>query len=208
MADDATLCVLTGRRRADIAAEDDGENAPPAESPKKREETSLPTRPAAKAPVEAAEKKKSPPPQSPGRDGWMVVFRSADPAIWNSNVNRSKDDFAISLSAVPDDIKYLRIARRGKGRGQSCRWKTKLAVRSDNGRFGWNGTGYNWSGGRHLGIYSLGFTGPCARGDVSVKPAASGEMNADARGFGFGHVVIINGQGYTWNGGRHAQNRL
>ena len=78
--------------------------------------------------------------------------------------------------------------------------KTKLAVRSDNGRFGWNGTGYNWSGGRHLGIYSLGFTGPCARGDVSVKPAASGEMNADARGFGFGHVVIINGQGYTWNG--------
>ena len=67
--------------------------------------------------MEAAEKKEIAAAAKPGRDGWMVVFRSADPAIWNSNVNRSKDDFAISLSAVPDDIKYLRMRGGAKAGG-------------------------------------------------------------------------------------------
>ena len=201
LADDATLCVLTGRRRTGGADDDDGEDAPPSDAPKKQEEARLPIRPNVAEPGEASERDEGPAAAKLNKDGWMVVFRSADPSIWNSNVNRGKDDFAISLSVVPDDIRYLRMRAAGQ-RPEAIlpMEKTKLAIRSDNGRFGWNGTACRAWGGRHLGIYSLGFARRCARGDVSVKPAVARELNADAKGFGFGHLIFVNTQGYTWNG--------
>ena len=134
----------------------------------------------------------------PGKDGWIVVFRSSDPSIWNSDVNKGKDDFAISLANVPENITFLRMRAAGQeGEAIIPIEKAKLGVRSDNGRFGWNGTNCDTFTARHMGIYCPG-AGPQVA--VSTKQASLGEMG-DAKGFGFGHRPYVDdGQGFTWNG--------
>lgn len=43
-------------------------------------------------------------------DGWSIVFRSADPLLWNVPV-LNPDSYAVSLSKVPQDARYVRLRR-------------------------------------------------------------------------------------------------
>ena len=46
-------------------------------------------------------------------DGWTVIFRSDDPAIWNSAAGEPSADnsFAIPLDQTPADMRFLRLTR-------------------------------------------------------------------------------------------------
>jgi serine/threonine protein kinase len=86
---------------------------------------------------------------------WLVLFRSADPAVWNTDSPR-ESKFAIPLSRAPDNVCYLRLKRMDTGDMQI------VAIRrADLGRtpslppdqdFVWNGSNIDAWGGRHLGI--------------------------------------------------------
>src|SRR5207248_172420 len=41
------------------------------------------------------------------KSDWFVLFRAADPRIWNQDVNRGKDVFAVAVKKAPDKIEYL-----------------------------------------------------------------------------------------------------
>ena len=131
----------------------------------------------------------------PGKDGWIVVFRSSDPSIWNSDVNKGQDDFAISLAKVPDNIKYLRMRVAGKDEVIVPVEKAKLSIQSDNGRYGWNGENRKEWNAHHLGIYCPQNHGQ--KGDISIIAV----QNIVAKGCGFGSRGWIGDvQGYSWLG--------
>ena len=193
LAADAAFCFVTGRRCVRVADVD-----PPGSG---INEASFRT---ATSTVEEDRKAKA------GKDRWLVLFRSADPSIWNSDVNRGKDNFAISLSAVPKNIKYLRMRADGqKSEVIIPIEKTQLGVWSENGRFGWNGMNYICFNARHLGIFCPGNYRPFSPGEISVSEAAppgSSGIKPGQKGFGFGHYGWENNrQGYTWDGVTIAQ---
>ena len=88
--------------------------------------------------------------------GWTVIFRSADPSIWNTDAERGRNAFAMPLAKVPNGIKYLRLKRCDTGEYVIIEIsKERLGAQSDNdnGRFGWNGTcKLEWNT-RCLGVY-------------------------------------------------------
>ena len=131
---------------------------------------------------------------------WIVVFRSSDPAIWNTDVDDPKIGSAMSVGKVPDNIKYLRL------RIDRFRFviipitKARLAVQSADGRFGWDGTNsldpHAGVPGRHLGIYNTDWT----RKHGAISVAILGAWQ-DRLGWGFGHRIEMDDrQGYSWAG--------
>ena len=42
---------------------------------------------------------------------WLVLFRSHDPAIWDTDVSQGDHHLARALAVVPEDIRYLRIRK-------------------------------------------------------------------------------------------------
>jgi hypothetical protein len=138
-------------------------------------------------------------PAKPGKDGWIVIFRSSDPSIWNSDVNRGQDDLSVGLSKVPEDTKFLRMRAAGQRTEAiiSIR-KDKLGSRYENGNYGWNGTNNKGWNANHLGIYHLP-PSKLPRGEVSLFHPVFARQD-DCSGYGFGHRVDIDDvQGYTWN---------
>lgn len=129
----------------------------------------------------------------PKEKEWLVLFRSSNPAIWNTNV-KTAADFALSLDKVPDGISYLRITRE-MDFVIIPMTKDRLTRVTDDGRFGFEGTAHDGSGGRHLGVYSKDW--PCKNGDVCIR------ILPWFAGWGFGHIHFgNNAQGYCWNGVR------
>jgi serine/threonine protein kinase/ketosteroid isomerase-like protein len=100
-------------------------------------------------------KRDKPPPEPTEPRGWLVLFRSADPSVWNTE---SLDDsrFAIPVSRAPADVRYLRLTRMDTGDSQI------IAVRhadldqaprlTPDQEFVWNGTAHDAWRARHLGI--------------------------------------------------------
>jgi serine/threonine protein kinase len=96
-----------------------------------------------------------PPPESKERNGWLVLFRSADPSVWNTD-SPNPAKFAIPVAHAPRDIRYLRLTRMDTGEMQI------IAVRhgdlaaaprlTPDQDFVWNGAASEMWGGRHLGI--------------------------------------------------------
>jgi hypothetical protein len=124
---------------------------------------------------------------------WLVIFRSSDPAIWNTGTNLGANHFAIQLTEVPQNIRYLRMRMMDS---QKCVIaeisKDRLGIQSAKGQWGWNGTNeFKW-GEYHLGIY-----------DVAQNAAKDGQVYLGSgntcRGWGFGHIHHAKQQGYTWN---------
>ena len=152
-----------------------------------------PSHPGTRKPVMAQEKGT---PVKPGKDGWTVIFHSSDPSIWNSDVNENKERFAVSLAKVPQNIRFLRMRAAGQnGEVIIPIMKSQLAIQSDNGRYGWNGTNrYAWNG-YFLGIYCRRYDANNHRGDIIVE--YEGQKSG---GFGFGDPAGLGGQGYTWAG--------
>ena len=191
LAFDAAFCYVAGHRRAGSA--DEGEE----------EETD---RPAASGLSDTSDAGKlstshdGTAAAKPGKDGWIVIFRSSDPSIWNTDVNNSKDDFAISLSKVPDGIQYLRM----RAVGQQAQViipieKAKLDSTYEHENYGWNGTNKREYNANHLGIYRLPILNR-ASGEICIfRPGSGGD--AWGKGYGFGHRAWLDDrQGYTWNG--------
>src|SRR5262249_18734437 len=133
------------------------------------------------APVVASttEKTATEPAADPDK-GWKVIFRSADPAIWNDDVNKGKDHFAMSLDLAPDELRFLRLKDVTSGDFVIIETtKQNLGKQGDDGKYGWNGANQLHFKARYLGIYHTIWQ----RGDredpmVCVRP--------DARGWGFG----------------------
>jgi hypothetical protein len=129
------------------------------------------------------------------KSNWLVIFRSSDPAIWNTNV-KTKTDFALTLDQVPDGMRYLRIAR-DKDSVIIPMTKGNISKVTDDGKHGFEGTAHFGSGARHLGVYSRAW--PCKNGDVCIR------ILPWFNGWGFGHIHFGNdAQGYSWNGQRIA----
>jgi len=123
---------------------------------------------------------------------WEVVFRSANPRIWDSDVNKGDNNFAKRLDGVPNDMRYLRIRRNSE---YAIVELTKQQIKEirDDGRYGWSGRGEDDSGAIHLGIYDL--KNECKHGDICIRSFPW------VQGWGFGHIHFrANVQGYCWNG--------
>jgi len=129
-------------------------------------------------------------------DGWFVVFCSTDPSIWNTATKKDKTHFAVPLSEVPDDIKFLRLRVAPTRMVIIPITKGRLTQTSDDGRFGWNGTKrFKWNA-RQLGVY-----------DKAMSRQKRGLINTLALGgrgyggWGFGvRIYVDDRQGYTWAG--------
>src|SRR5262249_36551888 len=122
---------------------------------------------------------------------WIVVFRSTDPTIWDTDVNRDTDHFARRLSTVPADIRYLRL-RQGDDYVIIDMSKDGLTSHTNYGRYGWEGSnGFQYQA-HHLGIYDRerSWGNP---GDIHIHDAELG--------WGFGNRCMIDDrQGYSWDG--------
>ncbi|MEI8375787.1 MAG: hypothetical protein WCJ35_23440 [Planctomycetota bacterium] len=128
---------------------------------------------------------------------WKVLIRSSNPKIWNTDVNDPKGGFAISISKVPDNIKYLRIQTDNKPPVIIPITKDRLLIQSADGRSGWQGANFfNWQA-NHLGVYDMNMNS-MRRGAISL--VCFGNMD-DRSGWGFGHRAGVDDhQAYVWAG--------
>ena len=86
--------------------------------------------------------------------GWMVLFRSADPSVWNTDTP-DETRFAIPVARADSKIRFLRLKRMDTGEMliiPISRANLAEAPKSmgDHG-FVWNGLANDAFGGRHLG---------------------------------------------------------
>ncbi len=125
---------------------------------------------------------------------WQVLFCSADPRIWNSEVNQGKKHFAVPVSNAPEGMKYLRMRNERGGSVIVELPKGKLLKQFASDTWGWNGTLGNRFKAYHLGIYNMTWSSR-KKGAIHLKSGTS------FLGWGFGHLAYLStGQGYTWAG--------
>jgi hypothetical protein len=129
---------------------------------------------------------------------WMLIFRSADSAVWNSDSIDPKC-FAISIANVPDNIKYLKIQLDPKTFVIVPMSKKNIGMESSGTKFGWEGRNRIVWGGRQLGVFDKSINigkagyagGPC----IAYEEGVGGFS-----GYGFGYTPGVNNQGYGWGG--------
>jgi hypothetical protein len=134
---------------------------------------------------------------------WTVLFRSPDPSIWNTEVNKGLNALAIPLAKAPPGIQFLKMAIPGGAQVIIPMTNDRLGQLGPvgKGRFCWNGLANSWYGpyGR-LGIFDKGVVKayPEVKGTVGIF---SGPNWENYSGWGFGsHVGIEDKQCYAWNG--------
>jgi hypothetical protein len=128
---------------------------------------------------------------------WTVVFRSADPKMWNNDV-KAANGFAMKLDKVPDGVRYLKMTEKRNNASVIIEMsKERLGKLSEEKGIGWNGTAkFEW-GSCHLGIYDPSWTN-IRDGDVCIH--VQGILQG-IRGWGFGTRHQINDKtGYSWAG--------
>jgi hypothetical protein len=128
---------------------------------------------------------------------WTVLFRSDDPAVWNTDSPGAK--FAVPVRHAHPAVKFLRLKRLDTGEVVIAPISLKQLTREDKpespGGFWWNGTAQNQWGGRHLGL-------------AQALPALKGERGPIGvsnhnwfTGSGFGHKLGVDDrQYYCWRG--------
>jgi serine/threonine protein kinase len=101
--------------------------------------------------------------------GWVVLFRSLDPSLWNTD-SPDENRFAIPLARAHSKICYLRLKRMDTGEMlivPITRATLTQQVRSlREQEFAWNGAATEAFGGRHLGIAQ----GPPVSGPPPAHP--------------------------------------
>lgn len=139
-------------------------------------------------------------PAAPGKekpaDGkWLVIFRSAYPAHWDTPVSGSQS-YAIPLDQVPDSMAYLRVRNAEGGYVIIPLTREELQQRVAREKSGWEGRDYDKNGARHLGI----FVKSMRRADTGSIDITQGN-NSGFTGYGFGNRVNKDDrQGYVWAG--------
>jgi predicted Zn finger-like uncharacterized protein len=131
------------------------------------------------------------------KDPWLVIFRSADPTLWGKSVNKGRDDFALDLKKVPENINFLKLTDAKTGDYVIVPiTREKLTMVSDDGRYGWNGINNPVYKGYQLGIYDAKTRDK--KGDIVIYAPGPGQGKP---GWGFGHRAYIGDvQGYGWAG--------
>jgi serine/threonine protein kinase len=97
-----------------------------------------------------------PPPEAKAPRGWTVLFRSADPSVWNTD-SPDQASYALPVSQAPRDVRYLRLKRMDTGESQIVAVRHADLAQTpkqlpENQDFVWNGSANEVHGGRHLGI--------------------------------------------------------
>jgi hypothetical protein len=130
--------------------------------------------------------------------GWVVLFRSDDPSVWNTD--SPGDNFAVPLRKAPRGLRYLRLKRLDTGGVQilpvtfdQLGREARPEVESN---YWWNGSAHLDWGGRHLGVaqprIAAGKKGPIV---------VSRHNNQDYLGSGFGHKAGVDDKQYCcWHG--------
>jgi type II secretory pathway pseudopilin PulG len=138
------------------------------------------------------------PGREPERDGhWAVLFRSDDPAYWDTTGNAAH--YAVPLQRAPAGVRFLRLKRTDTGEAMIVAvTDDELKSRPGAGRRRamWNGTNEIENGARHLGI-SLVIGG---EGLPNIAILAEGDGGTSGSGFGHKRNVAGAGQRYVWIG--------
>jgi hypothetical protein len=136
----------------------------------------------------------------PAPKGWMVLFRSNDPTVWNTKSEGAK--FAIPVTEAHPAIKHLRLKRMDTGEAQIIpitRAALAEVPEKPNGNEPvWNGTAAQFqNGARLLGIAQGGPIKKAPAGTVIVIKKAFFAV----AGSGFaGKIRSKDGQYYSWKG--------
>jgi hypothetical protein len=130
---------------------------------------------------------------------WMVVFRSDDASVWNTD--SPGDKFAIPVRRIPRSIHFVRLKRMDTGDVQILPISQKQLDREEKSdaqaTFWWNGFGQQDWGGRHLGLVQA----MPALNEKSKPIGVSSYNHQWHTGSGFGHKLGVNDrQYYCWQG--------
>jgi hypothetical protein len=134
------------------------------------------------------------PDREPDKDGkWTILFRSADPAYWDTTGNARH--YAVPVRKAPAGTCFLRLKHLGLNDVRIIpitAAQIKLSPSDEGGTGQWNGTNALEQGARHLGIPEGG------EGLVGITVEALGATP----GSGFGHKRNKEGMGqrYIWRG--------
>jgi hypothetical protein len=123
-----------------------------------------------------------------------MIFRSSDPAVWNTDSPDEKR-FAIPLARVPQDTQFLKMSIDPDRFVIIAMTKDKLGTVSNQGRFGWEGRNAVVRGGHQLGVFDRTAPKTWTKGDVCIF-----YENGGRSGWGFGYRGILNDQGFAWEG--------
>jgi hypothetical protein len=128
---------------------------------------------------------------------WFVLFRCADPAIWNRNVNEGPEHVAVPVKDAPEDLQWLKMAMSADDYVIIPMTKSRLGVAGSEGRYGWEGDGYYRCNSHHLGIYDT--TRSVGNNGISVNDGE--RVQGFMGGWGFGHHNWVDAapQGFAWN---------
>lgn len=129
---------------------------------------------------------------------WLVIFRGADPAIWNTDHQKDRRQFAMPLAIVPKGIRYLRMKNPQGSQVIVPVTADQLAADVTIGRYGWQGTKNAFHGGMLLGIYDQQTNVENQRGQVCIRHDAA--VNALRTGWGFGTAVHESKTKTCWQG--------
>ena len=133
----------------------------------------------------------------PDSDGWTVLFRSADPLVWNLPVHTAAIT-AFPVSAAPSNVRYLRLRRLDTNDAVivPCT-NEQLMTRT------WPLTHPTFRGDRCLaqGGRELGIIDPRAPRDVNNTPIIDVTPSGPFSGWGFAvwGTGVGRGQGYVWD---------
>ncbi len=107
----------------------------------------------------------------------LVIFRSNDPEIWNTDTYRGANDRSIALQDIDGEATWISIKRTDTGEIMYAPIEHNTILKChDDQTFGFNGTNEFFYGARHLGFFSE----ECA-GEVETRFTYGG--------WGFGHLA-------------------
>jgi hypothetical protein len=125
---------------------------------------------------------------------WTVLFKSADPSVWNTSSDTA-NSFAIPLDRAPQNIRYLRIRNVGGDFVIIPLSQSELHSRVLHEHFAWDGALTNRCSALHLGIAQQ--SASRGRGGIDVFQKGGDGYT----GWGFGNRVGMDDkQGYVWDG--------
>lgn len=132
-----------------------------------------------------------------GKDsGWMVIFRSAKPELWNTDSPDDARNFAVPLDTLPPTIRFVRI-RRGNGQAVIAPISKQVIGSMKRGpRYGWEGTKPERWGALLLGIIDNEAIVYQKTGEVALVASGSDCCS----GWGFGTRINHGTQAVCWAG--------
>ncbi len=134
--------------------------------------------------------------KGPSQNQWIVVFRSADPGVWNTDTSGDATSFAIPLDQLPPIVRFVRLRRANGAAVIIPIDRASLGLETATKPFGWNGTNLPLHGARMLGIIDH-------RTNVDKKTGVVAISRKDGlfSGWGFGHRINHGGPAeLCWNG--------